>query len=74
MTQAWAIKGPDGDLHINTDCKTERDSWTAFVGCSLAWVDRQMEQLKAEGYTCVPVTIVEGSADTVMNARRRDEI
>ena len=62
MTQAWAIKGPDGDyMEVYQHAESEKTAWQL-------WDFRNGEKEKwvADGYTCVPVTIVEGSAEPVL--------
>jgi hypothetical protein len=46
---AWAIKGPDGTLSLPLK---ESDAWIGYD-------DTDIEYLKAQGFTCVPVTVTE---------------
>jgi hypothetical protein len=56
MTQAWAIKGPDGRLvHVELD-DDEEYTWSQFRIQSES-PNKKFRDWKAEGYTCVPVTI-----------------
>jgi len=49
--KAWAIKGPDGTLSLPLK---ESDAWIGHD-------DVDVEYLKAQGFTCVKVTVTEAS-------------
>jgi hypothetical protein len=51
--KAWAIKGPDGTLSLPLK---KSDAWTGHD-------DVDVEYLKAQGFTCVEVTVTEASED-----------
>lgn len=55
--KAWAIKGPDGKYR-RISLLGETDAWLPLVSFS-----RTLPRLKAEGWSCVPVTITEDATD-----------
>lgn len=60
MTQAWAIKGPDNEPFAIGLSETE--AWAVAMWLYMA---SSKEALAKIGYTCVPVTITESSAEPV---------
>lgn len=60
----YAIKDHKGDLIIGTTATTESDAWGRW--CSAAYVAHYAEL----GYTCVPVTVSEGEAETLIRRLR----
>jgi len=64
MTQAWAIKGPDWDIqHVVLDAD-ESSAWLDFIEANPS-IPGSVEKLKQLKFTCVRVTITEGSAEPV---------
>lgn len=62
MTQAWAIKGPDGKILAETVELSDENAWCLILFGSEYRTRGEMENA---GYTCVPVTITEGGAEPV---------
>lgn len=62
MTEAYAIKGPDGSLNILSIARTEKGAWAkATLGS-----EGLENDAKRRGGTCVPVAVSEkGEADDV---------
>lgn len=55
--KAWAIKGPEGEIHIRTLADDEGLAWAEWGGGHYSANDAEAD--KREGYTCVPVEIRE---------------
>ena len=60
---AWAVKGPDGDIDPYGISDSEGAAW-GWVGAVFG-LRYDKDQLIAKGYTCVPVQIVEQPAGMV---------
>ncbi len=58
MTEAYAIKGPDGKIILWAIGESELDAWSDFcVVCD--YQSKIPQELQQQGYTCVPVTVSE---------------
>jgi len=59
---AWAIVGPNEEIIVPTVSRYERQSWWNLIVSGSSMIESEfqtrIEQLKAMGHTCIPVTII----------------